>query len=450
MAGLIDVGILKPELATSFATGYRQAEQSRQESQMNQMKLDQLKQDREAMLQLQQRLKEQGKDPDLDKVFDALIATGNPDYVMKGMDGKQRLKEQRVFARIQGLDMGTPSAAAPANAMAADAPAAPVAMNAMVPTPAPTAPVAVNAMAAGAPTRMTPVGAPAPVNALALGQTDPRIAETQDRINRLMQFAATASPQMANQAMSQARILQDQLSLYSKKAPAAVQELEAYMAMSPEQKAAFEKLQKIKTPSTNVSVNTPTGKSLAAPVGARAETSLAKAEGSVGMMENANLVREAINTGNVIAGPLAGTRLKFQQVLDLAGAGDKEKLAATRTAIQGLAAMTLESRSELKGQGQVTENEQKLLERARSGNIDDMTIPELESIVDTSQRLANRMWSNHQTLLKTMKDDPNAADSLRYYQPTSALPQALTRTKPAAKAETDKRKAGLAEIFRSK
>ena len=32
--------------------------------------------------------------------------------------------------------------------------------------------------------------------------------------------------------------------------------------------------------------------------------------------------------------------------------------------------------AELKGQGQVTENEQKLLERARSGNIEDMTIAE--------------------------------------------------------------------------
>jgi hypothetical protein len=183
-------------------------------------------------------------------------------------------------------------------------------------------------------------------------------------------------------------------------------------------------------------------------VGQRAEASLAKAEGATGMMDSANMVREALNSGNVIAGPLAGPRLKFAQVLDMAGAGDKEKLVNTRTAIQGLATLTLESRAELKGQGQVTENEQKLLERARSGNIEDMTISELQQIVNTSQRLANRLWSNHQTLLKTMETDPAAADSLRYYRPTGELPKPVGEGKPQAKA--DERKAGLDQIFGGK
>src|SRR5512137_2428754 len=96
--GLIDVGIIKPELAGSFAAGYRGAEQSRQQlaqekqqTELGQMKLEQLKQDRASLLQLQDSLKAAGKDPDPIKVFDALIATGNPDYVMKGIDGKRRL-----------------------------------------------------------------------------------------------------------------------------------------------------------------------------------------------------------------------------------------------------------------------------------------------------------------------------------------------------------------------
>jgi hypothetical protein len=199
---------------------------------------------------------------------------------------------------------------------------------------------------------------------------------------------------------------------------------------------------------TATSAGTPVTKSLAGPVGARAETSLAKAEGASGIMESANMVRDALNTGNVIAGPLAGVRTKFAQVLELAGAGDKEKLVNTRTAIQGLATLTLESRAELKGQGQVTENEQKLLERARSGNIEDMTIAELQSIVNVSQRLAGRLWSSHQNLLKTMETDPAAADSLRYYKPTTSLPQAVGEGRP--KAEVDKRQQGLANIFGGK
>jgi hypothetical protein len=197
---------------------------------------------------------------------------------------------------------------------------------------------------------------------------------------------------------------------------------------------------------TATSSGTPVAKSLSAPVGQRAEASLAKAEGAVGMMENANMIREALNTGNVIAGPLAGVRTKFAQVLELAGAGDKEKLINTRSAIQGLASLTLESRAELKGQGQVTDTETKLLERARSGNIEDMTVAELQQVVNVSQRLANRLWSGHQNLLKTMSTDPAATDSMRYYQPTAALPSALGEGKP--KAETDKRTQGLDKIFK--
>jgi hypothetical protein len=231
--------------------------------------------------------------------------------------------------------------------------------------------------------------------------------------------------------------------------PTSVQELNAYLAMSPAEKVAYEKLQKIKAPNVSASAtSSPAGKSLAAEVGQRANASLVKAEGAAGIMESANMVREALNTGNVIAGPLAGPRMKFAQVLELAGAGDKEKLVNTRTAVQGLATLTLESRAELKGQGQVTENEQKLLERARSGNIEDMTVAELQQVVNVSQRLANRLWSNHQTLLKRMETDPAAADSLRYYYPTGTLPSAVGQSN--SQGQTDKRTQGLDKIFGGK
>jgi len=279
---------------------------------------------------------------------------------------------------------------------------------------------------------------PAVANALNVG------GQSIDR-NMLAQMAMSPNKAVRDRAASLGQLLPKESSQ-----PASLVELQAYMAMTPDEKTAFEKLQKIKA--TNVTATatstTPTAKSLAAPVGARAETSLVKAEGAIGMMENANAVREALNTGNVIAGPLAGARTKFAQVLELAGAGDKEKLIATRNTVQGLASLTLESRAELKGQGQITDTETKLLERARSADIGELTIPELQQVVNVSQRLANRMWSGHQNLLKTMETDPAAADSLKYYRPTGALPQALGEGKP--KAEVDKRKAGLDQIFGGK
>jgi len=227
----------------------------------------------------------------------------------------------------------------------------------------------------------------------------------------------------------------------------------AYMSMTPDQQAAFDKFRMATKPTTTINVsatNTPPGKSLAAPIGQRAEASLVKAEGATEIMTAANSVRDALNTGNVIAGPGAGIRTKFAQVLEMAGVGDKEKLTATRTAIQGMADLTLQSRAELKGQGQITDAETKLLERARSGDIADMTIAELQTVVNVSQRLAGRLWSNHQTLLGTMKTDPAAADVFKYYTPTAAMPQALEEGKSVSEQEKKDRLSGLKTIFGTK
>jgi hypothetical protein len=227
----------------------------------------------------------------------------------------------------------------------------------------------------------------------------------------------------------------------------------AYMSMTPDQQAAFDKFRMATKPTTTINVsatNTPAGKSLAAPIGQRAEASLVKAEGATEIMNAANSVREALNSGNVIAGPLAGVRTKFAQVLELAGVGDKEKLTATRTAIQGMADLTLQSRAELRGQGQITDTETQLLERARSGKIEDMTLAELQTVVNVSQRLAGRLWSNHQTLLGTMKTDPAAADVFKYYTPTAAMPQALGEGKSVSEQEKKDRLSGLKTIFGTK
>ena len=114
MSGLIDASILKPEMANSLAEGYRQSREERHKREMDrvtlatleqqrestQMTLERLKQEREMMLGLQSELKAIGRDPDLNKVFDVFIASGNPDYVMKGYEGKRKLQEQ---ARAEGV-----------------------------------------------------------------------------------------------------------------------------------------------------------------------------------------------------------------------------------------------------------------------------------------------------------------------------------------------------------
>jgi len=189
--------------------GFTQGQTEQVAMEANQLKLQELKRDRDEMMQLQEQLKGMGQDPDLDKFLDAYIATGRPEYVKMGIEGKQKLKEQRAYANLIGGAAPPAPAAAPTNAMTPPAPvaAAPAAFGAelgagmygMAPT---------NALARPAP------AAAAPVNALA----QPAVAETRKRISDLMTFAAQ-NPNMAGQAMSQARLLQDQLEMDSRRGP---------------------------------------------------------------------------------------------------------------------------------------------------------------------------------------------------------------------------------------
>jgi hypothetical protein len=439
-----------------FYQGFEQGQEARMAQDTNRtnleasrFKLDELKRDRDEMLQLREQLKGLGQDPDPSKFLDTLAQTGNPEYVKMAIEGKQKIKDLDAYAKLGVIEPITAAPAMPTTAPAVRMPQAPAPTNALGSgTFGMEAPI--NAMAARAPALVAPAPTPAPINALAPQPGADQIAPTQQRIRQLLDFART-NPRMASQAMAEAKLLQDQLELFSKRAPnkpAALQELEAYMGMSPEQQAVFEKLQKIKAPgtTTNVAVNSPTGKSLSEPVGKRVDASLAKAEGAAGLMENANMIREALNTGNIIAGPLAGPRTKIAQVLGAAGAGDKEKLQNTLSVAKGLAGLTLESRGELKGQGQVTDTETKLLERARSGDMD-MTLDELQQVVNISQRLAKRLWENHQTLLKTMEKDPAAVASIEYYRPTGQLAAPMGIGKSPAEQRKETTRPSLSNIF---
>jgi hypothetical protein len=184
-------------------------ETNRTSQEINRFKLEELKRDREEMMQLQEQLKGMGQDPDLDKLMDIYARSGRPDYVKMGLEGKQKLKEQREYAKLIGGDMAAPEAPA----------TAPSVMR------MPQAPAFTNALGSGtfgmgtptnALTASAPAPAAAPVNALAPSPNAGQMQQTQKRINDLMQFAA-ANPSMAGQAMQQAKILQDQLEMYSKR-----------------------------------------------------------------------------------------------------------------------------------------------------------------------------------------------------------------------------------------
>lgn len=248
-----------------FYKGFEQGQKEKVTSEINQINLEELKRDRDEMVQLQEKLKSLGQDPDVGKYLDVLAATGKPEYVKMAVEGRQKLKDLDAYAKLgvvepAGTSPAMPTGApAPVNALAP----APVVSGALgsgtfdpnAPAVPAAAPVPVNALAPA------PVAAPAttmPVNALAPQPGADQIAPTQQRIRQLLDFART-NPRMATQAMAEAKILQDQLELYSKRGPTDSAEVQTMRAMGyPLTQAGYQafRADQQKTPSDSAEVQT--------------------------------------------------------------------------------------------------------------------------------------------------------------------------------------------------
>jgi hypothetical protein len=440
MDGLVNYGLVDPNLSNALSAGYRGAEQNRlkmqadtRAGQIDQMKLDDLKRNRELMLKLQSDLAAAGHDPDLNKVFDALIATGNPDYVTQGIAGKQHLKEQQAYAALIGgagtaanAPMAAPADApmtAPAAPMAA-APAAPIAAAPAAPiAAAPAAPIAAaptNALVS--PPAAAPVSPSAPTGINALVRPAMRdaaaAAATQKRIDDLMAFAG-ANPSMASIVMQQARILQDQLGLQSRNAPAkpaALEELDAYMNMTPAQKVAFERLQKIKAPGTNVNVAAP-GKKFAETLGENAAKQLndhlTHAQSAQESLATSEQLAPLLNSKDFISGTLGDARLTVAKTLGLAGAEESQAYFA------GIGQQVAE-RIKAFGAGTGLSDSDRDYAKLIAGGKTDLTPSALKRIVQINNDSARRVINNYlerRTFLS--KKEPSVLD----YYPDIAVPQ---------------------------
>ncbi|CAB4218068.1 hypothetical protein UFOVP1610_3 [uncultured Caudovirales phage] len=194
-----------------FMQGYEQGQQQRMAQETNQIaqdtsrfKLEELKRDREEAMQLQTQLKGMGHNGDLNAFFDEIAKTGKPEYVQMALEGKQKLKDLDAYAKL-----GSGGAPAPVAAPAQPMMRMPVAA-------APASALGSGTFGMEPPTNALAAPAPAPTNALAPQPGADQIAPTQQRIRQLLDFART-NPRMAKQAMDEAKILQDQLELYSKR-----------------------------------------------------------------------------------------------------------------------------------------------------------------------------------------------------------------------------------------
>jgi len=154
------------------------------------------------------------------------------------------------------------------------------------------------------------------------------------------------------------------------------------------------------------------GKATPKVIAEQLDRSSTAAESAISAQQTVNNMRKILNNPQLITGFGADVRLQANQVLNLlsGGSASAEMLGSTRELIQGLSELTLESRGMMKGQGQITEREQDLLERARGGNFS-YSVPELRSLMKVITRLNKAQYLRHQSMLKRAKRLPNADET---------------------------------------
>lgn len=176
-----------------------------------------------------------------------------------------------------------------------------------------------------------------------------------------------------------------------------------------------------KAGATNVTTKTEVkmGESLANQVGPMMKDSTAIAEGAVKQIDAANRIVQAVDSNQIFAGPGANVRLKIGQIGQMLGVGgkdDAEKISNTRSAIRGLAELTLQGRQQMKGQGAITESEGALAARAMSGDIEDLTAAEVKQLAKASERAARYNYQEHQRKLQVMQSNPALSGIAPFYQ----------------------------------
>jgi len=190
-----------------------------------------------------------------------------------------------------------------------------------------------------------------------------------------------------------------------------------------------------KAGATNIStkIENKMGESLAGQIGPMVKDTYGAANGAVSQIDAAGRIVKAVDGGQIIAGPLAGGRLKVAQIgqlLGVTGKDDADTIARSREVIRGLSEMTLQGRKQMTGQGAITESEGKLAEKAMSGDIADLTPAEIKQLARASSRAAKFVYDQHQQNLSNMQADPNTAKLAGFYK-TMPLPKMDFMNEPA-------------------
>ncbi len=148
-------------------------------------------------------------------------------------------------------------------------------------------------------------------------------------------------------------------------------------------------------------------------------------ESAFQLKDTANQILAAIKNRNAIIGPYANQRLSLAQMADTLGIGgrnNEEKLQNTRELMMGLARLGAEARLLGKGQGAMTEGESRLYQRVLTGEIDNLSIPEIKTIANGANKVANIKIMNHNKKLEVVNELPGTQGIAKLFDPVN-IPQ---------------------------
>lgn len=165
--------------------------------------------------------------------------------------------------------------------------------------------------------------------------------------------------------------------------------------------------------SNNVAINTEKSflNEIAGGMGKQVDASLAQARGASDSLRTIGQLGDILNSGKVMAGPATKPAMLLTQLgsqLGLAGKDANETLQKTRAAMQQMAQLELDAAAQMKGQGQITENERDIIRRAASGDIS-MTLPELKTLTASLEKTARYRIERHNQNIQPLLANPNAA-----------------------------------------
>lgn len=258
-------------------------------------------------------------------------------------------------------------------------------------------------------------------SAIALGGEGRAAAQAKPTLEKLESEALEAGVK-AEFARPLAQANLDKLN--KEKLAPSVQEALDFAGLNPDQQKTFKDLQILKKPPgavTNVNV-TNLDKTAAGELGKLVPDLYNQANSAASQLSD--IPRYKLALDKAITGPFAEQRLTGARIANAFGFTGESGINATREMIQGLSEMALKSRTMLTGQGQITEGEQKLLVKARSGDIN-FTKGEIQTILNVAERAAKSQYDQSNKLLKSAAtQSPTAQMFLDNVQklPTEAPP----------------------------